>query len=112
MLEKELLFPEDFSNQCKNLSKHFWTQGISFYLVVLLSSTKKIPAPNSKIYRRRTRRKRIQGLKPPCCAKIKKERTGERVTKFIVVVSHSKVIVKCYQCIERINGEKFVNFID
>ena len=41
----------------------------------------------------------------------KKEGSGGRV-KFMVAVSHNKGIVKCYQYEGRINGEKFVKFIE
>ena len=41
----------------------------------------------------------------------KKEGSGGRVAKFMVGVSHSKGVAKCYQYEGRINGEKFVKFI-
>ena len=41
----------------------------------------------------------------------KKEGSGGRVAKFMVGVSHSKGVVKCYQYEGRTNGEKFVKFI-
>ena len=45
----------------------------------------------------RTWRRRSEGLKPACCAKGKKEGYEAREAKFMVAVSHSKGIVKCYQ---------------
>ena len=42
----------------------------------------------------------------------KRKVLGERVAKFMVAVSPSKDIVKCYQYEGRMNGEKFVKFIE
>ena len=116
--KKGLLSPEDltarlkFANQCKNLPTNFWTEGISFYLDGTSWGHKSNPASHVKTFRTKTWRKRSQGLKPACCAKGKKEGSGGSAAKFMVAVSHSKGIAKCYQYEGRINGEKFVKFIE
>ena len=116
--KKGLLSPEDltarlkFANQCKKLPTNFWTEGISFYLDGTSWVHKRNPASHAKTFRTRTWRKKCQGLKPACCTKGKKEGSGGRVAKFMTAVAHSKGIVKCYQYEGRINGEKFVKFIE
>ena len=118
MQKKGLLSPEDltarlkFAKQCKKLPTNFCTEGISFYLDVTSWVHKKNPASHAKTFRTRTWRKKCQGLKPTCCAKRKKKGSGGRVAKFMAAVAHSKGIVKCYQYEGRINGEKFVKFIE
>ena len=116
--KKGLLSKEDliarlkFAKKCKNLPQDFWTVGLSFYLDGTSWVHKGNPSSHVKTLRTRTWRKRSQGLKPECCAKGKKEGSGGRVAKFMVAISHRKGIIKCYQYEGRINGEKFVKFIE
>ena len=101
MQKKGLLSPEDltatlkFANQCKKLPTNFWTEGILFYLdgTSLLPFHKSNPASHAKTFRKRTWRKKCQGLKPTNCAKGKKEGSGGRVAKFMVAVAHSKALL-------------------
>ena len=91
---------------------NFWTEGISFYFDGTSWVHKSNPASHAKIFFTRTWRKGSQGLKPACYTKGKKEGSGGPKAKFLVAVSHSKGFAKCYQYKGRINGEKFVKFIE
>ena len=109
--KKRLLSPKDFAvrlkfaNQCKKLPTNFWIEGCYFLGPQKQSS---IPCKNNLHKNMEKENARTQ---TGSCTKVNKEESWGHVAKFIVALSHSKVIVKCYQYKGRINGEKFAKFI-
>ena len=112
--KKGLLSPKDlttrlkFANQCKIYPQVSGQKVCHSTFMLLLESTKAIQHPMQKHFVRDRGERRAKA----CCAKGKNEGSPGIVPKFMVAVSHSKGIIKCYHYEGGTNGEKIVNLIE
>ena len=88
-----------------------WTDSVALYLDGVSFIYKTNPLDQARAPKGRVWRKKSEGLTRGCLAKGSKSRTGGKVAKFMVAISHSKGVLVCERY-KRMDGNYFASFID
>lgn len=115
--QKGILTEEDRKKRaryCKQVRKdhprNIWTEGIAFNLDGVNFVHKTRPTEQSRCPKKKTWRRRKEGLKAGCLAKGQKAGSGANIVRMMVAIAYKKGIIICEEY-EKLNGAYFADFV-
>ena len=102
----------EFARQMQsNYPQSVWMDTIAFYLDGVSFIYKTNPMDQARAPKGRVWRKKSEGLKQGCLAKGSKVRTGGKVAKMMVAITHAGGVIICERY-EKMDATYFASFID